>query len=110
MLRKNQPIKFVRYGSVMARVFQAVRDGRSSKTSIVAATRLPYKKVTAALYALTFAGNLIPVPGKRSNSYKLPDQQGPMTTVNIPDLQRSFYAAPTEEGYSASKNREAETE
>lgn len=110
MLKKGHPIKFSRPSSLMDRVFKAVQDGHTSKMRIVVATSLPFQRVTTALYALTFSGNLVMTKEGRTSRYSLPNEQkeSKITTECINELQRIFYAGTTQEDYSASKNRQAE--
>lgn len=108
MLKKGQPVKFSRPMSTMERVYRAVQDGHTSKMRIVVATSLPFQRVTTALYALTFSGNLVMRKENRTSRYSLPElNQSTISTECVNELQRIFYASTTKEDYSASKKGEA---
>ena len=108
MLKKGQPVKFRRPMSLMERVYRAVQDGHTSKMRIVVATSLPFQRVTTALYALTFSGNLVMRKENRTSRYSLPElNQSTISTECVNELQRIFYASTTKKDYSASKKGEA---
>jgi hypothetical protein len=106
MLKKGRPIKFRKPGSIMERVYRAVADGHTAKMRIVVATSLSYQTVSTALYALTYCGNLVSVKEGRTFRYRLPETKPEITTKNIIELQRIFYAGTTEEHYSYPEKRE----
>jgi hypothetical protein len=56
MLKKNQPVKFKREGSVMETVYNLVRDGADSKQMVIVKSKLKPNQVAAALTNLCFTG------------------------------------------------------
>jgi hypothetical protein len=96
MIRKGKAIKFRKSGTIMERVYQAVLDGNTAKMRIVVATSLPYQKVSTALYALTFCGNLVAVREGKVFRYSLPGDNTTLSAQNFNELQRIFYAGCTE--------------
>jgi len=56
MLKKNQPVKFVKPMSTMRQVLSAIEQGHESRQSIVDETGIVLNKVRAALFNLTFIG------------------------------------------------------
>jgi hypothetical protein len=56
MLKKNQPVKFKREGTVMETVYNLVRDGVDSKHMICVKSGLKPNQVAAALTNLCFVG------------------------------------------------------
>lgn len=58
MLKKGVPIKFVKPGTRMERVYLSIQDGNASKVRIHIDTRMTYAQVSAALWSLTYCGNI----------------------------------------------------
>lgn len=59
MLKKNQPVKFLRPMSTMRTVLLAVEHGHQYRHDILEETKLKAVQVQAALYNLVFVGALI---------------------------------------------------
>jgi hypothetical protein len=97
MLKKGKLTTFVKSGSNMERVFIAVQDGHTSKMRIVVATSLPFQKVSTALYALTFSGNLVAKKEGRVFRYSIPQEDPEIRVENIVELMRIFHDRSTEQ-------------
>lgn len=56
VLKKNQPVSFLRPNSTMKTVLKSIQDGNYSRSRIAIDTRLRDGQVKSALYNLTFIG------------------------------------------------------
>lgn len=92
MLRKGQPIKFKRSGTNSERVYQAILAGNTTKHRIVIATSLPFQKVSTALNALVFSGNVQISTDGRLYRYALPGvEQITEASVSLIEASKAFF-------------------
>ena len=98
MIRKGQPLKFKRSGSISERVFKAIEQGATTKRQIVVDTSLPWQRVTTAVQALTFTANIVCIREDRITRYYVAGMEPiSQNTADFNALMQSFYGAANNE-------------
>ena len=90
MLKKGTPPKFARTGSAMHIVYQQIEAGVSSRAQIQIKTRMSYKKVSAALWSLTFTGVITKHKAQGGYRYTVTGKQQKADTSQFANINSIF--------------------
>lgn len=96
MLKKGTPPKFSRPGTAMEAVFRQIEAGVGSRSQIQIKTRMSYKKVSAALWSLTFTGIITKHKTQGGYRYTVTGIQAKATTAQYANIN-SIFNVPTDD-------------